>query len=71
MVCSLVLMFQYPSTSHTIKINCIKPETIDQLTIRDILNFNFSEKGLAVVSASQFAHGFSRQMIFMLHVTFY
>ena len=32
-----------------------------------MLNFNFSEKGLGLVSASHFANDFSRKMILMLH----
>ena len=34
---------------------------------RDILNFNFVEKGLGLVSLSHFAYDFSRKMFLMLH----
>ena len=34
---------------------------------RDILNFNFPEKGLGVVSPSHFVNDFSRQMFLMLY----
>ena len=60
-------MFQQPSIWHTIKINCIKPQPIDHQTIRDMLNLNFSEKSLELVSASHFANNCSIKMIFMLH----
>ena len=33
---------------------------------RDMLNFNFSEKGLALVSPPHFAYDFSRKMFLML-----
>ena len=32
-----------------------------------MLNFNFSEKGLGLVSPSHFAYDFSRKMFLMLH----
>ena len=34
---------------------------------RDMLNFNFSEKGLELVSPSYFVYDFSRKMFLMLH----
>ena len=34
---------------------------------RDMLNFNFSEKGLELVSPSNFVYDFSRKMFLMLH----
>ena len=34
---------------------------------RDILNFNFSEKGLGLVSPPHFVYDFSRKMFLMLH----
>ena len=34
---------------------------------RDMLNFVFSEKGVGIVSPPQFAHDFSRIMLFMLY----
>ena len=37
------------------------------MAIKDMLNFNVSEKGLGLVSALHFAHDFSTKMIFMLH----
>ena len=33
----------------------------------DMLNFNFSEKGLGQVSSPHFLHDFSRKMFLMLH----
>ena len=32
-----------------------------------MLNFNFSEKGLGLVSPPHFPHDFSRKMLLMLH----
>ena len=34
---------------------------------RDMFNFNFSEKGLGLVSPPYFVYDFSRKMFFMLH----
>ena len=34
-----------------------------------MLNFNFSEKGLGIVSPTHFAYEFSRKMFLMLHST--
>ena len=34
---------------------------------RDILNFDFLEKGLEIVSSPHFVHDFSRNMFFMLY----
>ena len=34
---------------------------------RDMLNFNFSEKGLGLVSPPHFVYGFSRKMFLLLH----
>ena len=41
-------------------------KTLDYLT-RDMLNVNFSEKGLELVSPPHFVHDFSMKMFFMLH----
>ena len=56
MVCSLVI-FRYPSIWHTIKTN-YKP--LDYWS-RNMLNFNFSEKGLGLVSPPHFAYDSSRK----------
>ena len=54
----------FSSTCHTIKTNSIK--RLDFWS-KDMLNFNFSEKGLGLISAQHFKHDFSRQMSLMLH----
>ena len=61
--------FQYLSIALNLAYNKNKPyKTLDyHQTIRDMLNFNFSEKGLGLASASHFANDFSRKMISMLH----
>ena len=41
-------------------------ETLDYWSW-DVLNFNFSEKGLGLVSPPHFVYDFSRKMFLMLH----
>ena len=55
-------IFQKPSTCHTIKTISIK---LDYWS-RDVLNFNFSEEGLGLVSPPYFVYDFSRKMFLML-----
>ena len=50
---------------HTIKTNCIKPLVCWP---RDMLNINFSEKGLGLDSPPHFRNGFSRKML--IHILF-
>ena len=38
---------------------------------RDILNFEFSGKGLGIVSPSHFANDFSRKIFLILHYIFF
>ena len=57
--------FWQPSTCHAIKTNYIKLQT--KYWSRDMLNFNFSEKGLELVSLPHSVYDFSREMLFMLH----
>ena len=56
MVCSLVsILFDRPQLGHTIKSYCI--ETLDYL-FRNMLNFDFLEKGLELVSPPHFVYDF-------------
>ena len=41
-------------------------KTLDHSS-RDMFNFNFSEKGLGLVSSAHFVYDFSRKMFLMLH----
>ena len=59
--------FQYVSIALKLAYNKIKRyKTLDYRS-RDKLNFNFSEKGLGLVSLSHFVYNFSRKMFLMLH----
>ena len=60
LVCSLIsLCFNSP-----IKINCIK---LQDYWSRDIINFDFLEKGLGIVSPPYFVYDFSTKVFLMLY----
>ena len=61
MVCSLVLIyFDSPQL-------VIQEKQTSAYSSRDMLNFNFLEKGLGLVFPRHFVYGFSRKMFLMLH----
>ena len=64
-VCSLVSI--YVSIALNLAYNKNKLYKTSDYWFRDMLNFNFSEKGLALVSPSNFPYDFSRKMFLMLH----
>ena len=64
MVCSLVSMFQYLALNLAYQKNLHK--TLGYWS-RDMLNFNFSEEDLGLVSPSYFVYEFSRKMFLILH----
>ena len=47
--------------------SCVQNTGIPVCRSRDMLNFNFSEKGLGLVSPPHFVRDYSRQMFLMLH----
>ena len=55
-------LFQYSSTWHKSKLY----KTLSYWS-RDMLNFDFLEKGLGIASIPYFAYGFSRKMFLLLH----
>ena len=60
-VCSLIsIYFDSPQLAYKLY------KTLDYWS-RDVLNFNFSEKGLGLVSPPHFVYDFSRKMFLMLH----
>ena len=59
--------FQYVSIALNLAYNRNKLYKTLDCWSRDMLNFNFSEKGLGVVSPSHFQYDFSRKMFIMLH----
>ena len=64
MVPSLVpIYFDSSQLVHAIKTNYIKLQTIDP---GDILNFNFAEQRLGLVSPPHFVYDFSRKLLHML-----
>ena len=56
-------IFRLPSTRDRIKTNY---KILDCLSI-DILNFNFAEKDLGLVTPPHFGYNFSRKMSFMFY----
>ena len=66
-LCSLVSIY-FDSPQLGIKQNETENENenLDYWS-RDMLNFNFSEKGLGLVSPPHFVYDFSRKMFLMLH----
>ena len=59
--------FRYISITLNLQYNESKLyKTLDYWS-RDMLNFNFSEKGLGLVSPPHFVYDFSRKMFLMLH----
>ena len=63
-VCSLVsISFDSPQLAY----NKNKLYKTFNYWFRDMLNFNFSEKGLGLFSRSHFVHDFSRKMFPILH----
>ena len=62
-VCSLVTIYlDRPQLGIIFKKLC---KTLD--VFRDMLNFDFLEKGLGIVSPPHFVYDFSRKMFFMLY----
>ena len=57
-------IFRQPSTWDTIKVNCMKVQTIDS---RVMLNFDFLECGLRIVFPPHLVPDFSRKKFLMLH----
>ena len=59
--------FQYTSIALNLGYNKYKLyKTVEYLS-RDILNFNFPEKGLRLVSPPHFAYDFSTKIFLLLH----
>ena len=56
-------IFREPSTCY----NKSKLHKTSEYRSRDMPNFNFSEKGLGLVSPLYFVHDFSRKMCLVLH----
>ena len=64
MICNLVSVY-FNSLNLTYNKNKLY-KTLDYWS-RDMLNFNFSEKGLGLVSPPHFVYDFSRKMFLMLY----
>ena len=61
-----ITTWSWTTNCHTIKTNCIK-----LYRYRDMLNFDFLEKGLGLVSPPHFVYDFSRNIFFMLQSTYW
>ena len=59
--------FQYISIALNLPYNKNKVYKTLDYWFRDMLDFNFSEKGLGLVSPPHFVYDFSRKTFFMLH----
>ena len=59
--------FQYISIALNLAYSKNKPYKTLQYCVKDMLNFNFSEKGLGLVFPPHYVYDFSRKMLLMLH----
>ena len=64
MVCYLVSIYLI---ALNVPYNKNKPYKTFDYSSRDMLNFDFSERGLGIVSPSHFVYDFSRKIFLMLH----
>ena len=66
MVCSLIPLY---FDSHQLKLGYNRNKLFKNLHYwsRDMLNFNFLDKGLGIVSPAHFVYGFSTKMFLMLY----